>query len=484
MMKVRQFGILFLFSMLWITCSHPPALSPESGQRDLTRAIHDLISGSGLETNMGVMVISLKTGKTLYAVNENHLFNPASNNKLFTSLAALKLLSPQFKFVTTVWVDSLQALQDSVSRLTLRGGGDPDLSVDKLRQLAETVAQQIKVIDTLILDASIFDNQVRGKGWMWDEGDGWYFAQVTGLGVNDNCVDITVTPTEAGQPPKVVVYPNTDYVTIDNQAITLSDTMGLKELRIKRRWEAAANTIDITGNILINAEPKTYYRNVEDPVLFTGSVFKELLAEAGISINGPIMKDTLRTPAIQIAVNKSLPLREANVNLMKKSDNLTAETFVKTIGHVTTGKPGSWERGLWAIKSFLFDEVGLDTNQFKYVDGSGVSRYNYCSPSQLIQVLRYGFQDYTINAEYLAALPTGGWDGTLRERLQEEAINRRIRAKTGTLEGVSCLSGYVYTADDEPLAFSILINGYVGEAEPYRKLQDELCILLATYTRK
>jgi len=192
----------------------------------------------------------------------------------------------------------------------------------------------------------------------------------------------------------------------------------------------------------------------------------------------------LRIPAIQVAAHQSLPLREVNVNLLKKSDNLTAESFVKMIGHVTTGEPGSWEAGVLAIKAFLFSEVGLDTNQFNYVDGSGVSRYNYCSPSQIVQVLSYGFQDYTINAEYQAALPTGGWDGTLRKRLRSAVVNRRIRAKTGTLEGVSCLSGYVYTADDEPLAFSILINGYVGEAKPYQTLQDELGTLLATYSRK
>jgi D-alanyl-D-alanine carboxypeptidase/D-alanyl-D-alanine-endopeptidase (penicillin-binding protein 4) len=481
---MKQLGVLFLFSLIGVTCSRPPALSPETGQRELTKTIHYLITHSGLKTNLGVKVVSLKTGKTLYAVNEDHLFNPASNNKLFTSLAALKLLSPQFQFVTTVWIDSALAILDTIPRLTLKGGGDPDLSVDDLRQLAETVAEKIKVIDTLILDPSIFDDRVQGNGWMWDEGDRWYSAQVTGLGVNDNCVDITVTPAEANQPPEIIINPNTDYVTINNQAITLEDTTGLQKLRIKRRWEVASNTIDITGNILTSDEPKTYYRNVEDPMLFTGYVFKELLAEAGTIVMGPMMKDTLRTPASQIAVHQSLPLREANVNLMKKSDNLTAESFVKMIGHVTTDKSGSWETGILAIKSFLFDEVGLDTNQFKYVDGSGVSRYNYCSPSQLIEVLRYGFQDYTINAEYLAALPTGGWDGTLKKRLRSEVINRRIRAKTGTLEGVSCLSGYVYTADDEPLAFSILINGYVGEAKPYQTLQDELCTLLATYSRK
>jgi len=484
MTKTKQLVVLFLFSAIWVTCSNPPALSPETGQRDLSRAMHRLITRSGLKANMGVKVISLKTGKTLYAVNEDHLFNPASNNKIFTSLAALKLLSPQFQFMTTVWVDGTQATSDSVSRLTLRGGGDPDLSIDDLGKLAESVAEQVKVIDTLILDPSIFDNRVQGNGWMWDEGDRWYSAQIVGLGVNDNCVDITVTPTEVNLPPTITVYPNTQYVTINNQAITLADTLGLKKLRIKRRWEEASNIIDISGNVLVEQEPKTYYRNIEDPVLFTGHVFKKLLADAGITVKGPIMKDTLRTPAIQIATHQSLPLREANVNLMKKSDNLTAESFVKMIGYVTTGQSGSWDTGILAIKSFLFDEVGLDTSQFNYVDGSGVSRYNYCSPNHLIQVLRYGFQDYTINAEYLAALPTGGWDGTLRKRLRSESINRRIRAKTGTLEGVSCLSGYVYTADGEPLAFSILINGYVGEAKPYQTLQDDLCTLLATYTRK
>ena len=159
---------------------------------------------------------------------------------------------------------------------------------------------------------------------------------------------------------------------------------------------------------------------------------------------------------------------------MKRSENLTAELLVKHIGAVVYDTVGTWNNGLLAIKSFLHDTVGIDKNTFHLSDGSGVSRYNYSSPEHFIKLLTWAYNDKVIRDQFLSTFPIGGWDGTLDDRMKNEDSTVKIIAKTGTLSGVSCLSGYIFTTRGDPLAFSILMNGYVDEAKPFRNLQDRI----------
>jgi D-alanyl-D-alanine carboxypeptidase/D-alanyl-D-alanine-endopeptidase (penicillin-binding protein 4) len=315
---------------------------------------------------------------------------------------------------------------------------------------------------------------------MWDEGSQWYFAQVDALTLNDNCVDLIVRPGPEGEPPEVRVHPNTDYVTISNQARTVPPDTGItaEDLEIERRWWERSNVIDITGRLPSNAEEQVYYRTVENPARFTGVVFREYLRRYGVAVTGPVVLDTLRRASAPVAVYRSPALTHSLIHFLKTSDNLTGELLVKTMGYVTAGPPGTWDKGLRAIRIFLQKEVGIDTTTLKIADGSGVSRYNLTSPEQLVRLLTYMYHDPTVNSEYQTALPTGGWDGTLKRRMRSEELNRRIRAKTGTLDGVSCLSGYLFPRRGDPLAFAIMMNGYVGDAAPYRQLQDDICAAL------
>jgi D-alanyl-D-alanine carboxypeptidase/D-alanyl-D-alanine-endopeptidase (penicillin-binding protein 4) len=473
--------IILLSLLLVAGCSLRPSLLQEGGNRRLIRELNTVIREAGLDSNLGIKVVALESGETIYSHNAKSRFNPASNNKLYTSLAALKLLTPQFRFETSIWADSLEWLKGQLSHFTLKGGGDPDFSLPELQELVRKVALKIDGIDTLFVDPFIFDTIPQGNGWMWDEGDGWYAASVSGLNLNDNCVQLNLRPGTTGKPPLLNLYPPTAYVTVNNEALTLADTTGHPRLTVARRWETHSNIIDIKGALLPTSPELTRIRNIEDPALYTGTVFKELLEAADVKVAGPVLKGAVPPSDVKVLAHLSPFLTESNLNLMKTSDNLTAEVFVKTIGHVTTGQTGSWTNGLAAMKTFLADSVGIDTTTLSLADGSGVSRYNYSSPDHLVQLLAYAYRDYSINAEFLAALPTGGWDGTLRKRLRDREVNRRIRAKTGTLSGVSCLSGYIFTKYQGPLAFSILMNGYVGDAKPYQSLQDKICTVLVNF---
>lgn len=479
---MKKFLTLLPFLLL-AGCTIRPAVDPVSGKPSLVKKINRTINDSGLETNIGVSVISAGTGETVYELNSHHLFNPASNNKLYTATAALKYLTPDYQYITTAWIPKKELATVHLSRLVLKGDGDPDLFPEDLDSLTQWIASRIESIDTIIVDNSKIDSVRYGEGWMWDEGSGWYAAQVDGLTFNDNCVDLYISGNESGKAPVVEIKPNTQYVEIINQAVSVDDTIDYKELVITRHWWNASNVIEISGEYLIQepADTAIYYSNIHDPALFTGTVFKEMLEEKGVLITGPVLKGIIGTDDIVIASQPSGPFQESLSNFLKQSDNLSGELYIKLIGNLTTGKPGSWKDGLHAARLFFQDEIGLDTTSFSYIDGSGISRYNYSSPAHFTQLLHWIYNNDNYRDNIISALPAGGWDGTLDSRMSENEFGKYIHAKTGTLSGVSCLSGYILLPNREPLIFSILMNGYVGDAKPYRDLQDEICrILLQT----
>ncbi len=469
MTRLLNFKLIFLSLLVLAGCTHTPTIYKESGIRSVRVQIQKAIQDSRISTNLGIKVVSLRTGKSLYELNSNSLFNPASNNKLYICVAALALLDTSNTFKTKVF----QVNQN----LYLVGDGDPDLSLENLDSLAEVLSHKALKIENLVLDDTKFDSIRFGQGWMWDEGPWWYAAQIGALTVNDNSVDFFVVPGSLGQPAQIKVNPNTQYIQLKNHSLTVNDTTDFIKFEIDRDWMNASNKFTISGYIMDTTSRDTVYRNIEDPTLFTGTVFKELLISYGTHVKN-IRKDKLPDHAVLLAHHESNSLMYTLTNLMKKSDNLTAEILVKTIGNNATQRQGNWDNGLTAMKTFLQDIVKMDTTTLNLADGSGVSRYNYSSPAHFVQLLSWAYHQQTIRSNLLSTLSIGGWDGTLKDRMETHEVGR-VHAKTGTLSGVSCLSGYVFTKSGEALAFSILMNGYVGSSVPYRNLQDRIVAILS-----
>ena len=476
-------GIIFLFS-----CSKAPALINVKGHKKALDNITTIIQESGLQTNIGIKIVELESNEIIYEWNTQALFNPASNNKLYTCIAALAMLDTGKTFSTSVYQDSIAVY--------LVGGGDPHLTLNQLDTMAQTISDTLKLhlgqdywfqnnrirmrtidlakkINYLILDDSMLDDVPYGPGWMWDEGSWWYAAQISALSVNENCVDFYVTPGIIDHPVSIKTNPVTKYISITNQSITVDDTTDFKKLKITRDWKKLNNSFAITGNVLDTASTDTFQRNVHDPTMYSGTVFAEMLQSRGINIEH-VIKGILPAGTMKVAEHRSKPVQHALTEFMKRSENLTAELLVKHIGAVVYDTVGTWNNGLLAIKTFLHDTVKIDTNTFRLSDGSGVSRYNYSSPDHFIKLLTWAYNNKTVRDKFLNTFPIGGWDGTLEDRMQNEESLAKIIAKTGTLSGVSCLSGYIFTTRGDPLAFSILMNGYVDEAKPFRNLQDKI----------
>jgi len=425
--------------------------------------INKIIESSGIDLNMGIKIVSLENNKTLYAYNSQKLLMPASTNKLYTCAAALHYLGNNHTFKTRVLKNK--------NNLVLKGGGDPDLTINQLDSLAIIVSKNIKKVDTLYVDDTFLDSLNYGEGWMWDEGPWWYSAPIGALSVNDNCIDFYVEPGDIGSPADISYFPETSYITFENNSITVNDTLDFNKLEIDRDWVTNGNNFSVSGEIIDTTKRDTLYRNIYDPSLFAGTIFRQLLNEHGTIVKQLSRKTQDLTDYKELTVHYSDSLIVSAKNLMNESDNLTAELFVKSIGALDT-LPGTWEAGLDKVKSFLAEQVKIDTSNIRLADGSGVSRYTLTNSDQLISLLSWVYNSKYKN-DFISTLPGGGWPkSTLEKRLIEEG--GLVRAKTGGLSGARNLAGYIDSPKYGTVAFSILMNGYIGSSSKHRNVQNQI----------
>ena len=458
------------------------------GEARLSETLSRLLADPSLRhSGSALLVVSLDRGDTLYAREIDRLYTPASNLKLFTAASALHVLGPDFRFETTVAAGGPWARDTLPGDVYLIGGGDPDLVTDDLAALADSVvAHGVRlVLGRVVPVADRFAGAEWGPGWMWDDGPYWYWPYTSALTLNDNSVTVRVTPGwEVGAPVSAILDPPTDYVRLTVDART-GAAGGEPALEVDRHWTPKANAIDVRGTLPLDAEPVSEVRTVEDPAAYAARVFTELLAERGVAVldSRPGSASALSPDPIPIARHLSDSLAVSVRNFLKVSDNLTGEQLVKAIGAQAAGPPGDYANGLAAERRFLAAEVGIDTTSMVLADGSGVSRYNLVTARQVVGLLAYMAGREDLAPAFFSALPIAGVDGTLHDRLRGTAAERAARAKTGSLSGVSALSGYVVTAGGEQLAFSMLMEFFPGSAAPRRAVQDSIVATLARLRR-
>lgn len=402
----------------------------------------------------GVEVVSLSSGKKLYAKNAGKLFVPASCTKLFTAAGALALLGPDFAFETALYTDEK-------GNLYLKGSGDPSLSVPDLEKLIRAIALKGKIDGDLYLDISAYDGIEKGPGWMWDDVGSFCYAPLSALMVNHSCVDLFVRSSDLSEPPQIFTYPGIPSLKIRNQAKTAEKT----ELNTQ-----TSSTITISGTIA-KGDLLTYQIPVDQPHQATGEIFLQKMKRAGIAFSGSLKMGQTPPNATKLVSHYSKPLSQLVHPCLKDSDNLYSDTLFKKMGE------GAWKGGAEAMTSFLEKEIKLSGLVLR--DGSGLTRYNLASPHQFVQLLTWIHNQSPYGPELIAALPIAGGQGSLQNRLTE--LGPRLRAKTGYMTGISSLCGYMITESGDKLAFAILANGFVtADRHKVVELQDSICKRLAS----
>lgn len=473
-----------------VEVSPPPPPKPpkpsEAVQR-LEAEIEAILSDPLLaSSNVGVKVVSLGTGEVLYEKNSKKLYHPASTMKLITAATALVKLGPNHRFHTTLYMGHLEGNQ-TPRNIYLKGGGDPVFNSNDLEKMVEKLVEMnLKDLQgDIVVDETYFDAVRWGKGWMWDDGPiGGYYPHLSALTINRNGVRVRISPgTEVGNLVSVHLDPPTQYMKIINEATTVEASKKVR-VKMKRKSEPAdENVLMIDGAMALGQTEMSRRVDVLDPALYCGSLLQETLANRGVAFQGKVRYGEVPEDATEIVTHISPPLSHILWEMNKPSDNLIAELLLKTIGAELSGSQGTAEKGLGAISNFL-GEIGMDWEHYTLADGSGVSRYNLVTASLLTDLLVYMSRNFAVMPEYLASLPVGGVDGTLTRRMWGMKAEGVLRAKTGTLRGLTALAGYTVTADGETVAFSIIMSNYHGPVSSRRALQDKIGDILTRFSRQ
>lgn len=472
--------------------SGPAGAGPSSGKdaAALGQSIDKLLADKRLDGAVaGVDVIDADTGSTLYQHQADTRLLPASNTKLLTSTAAMDVLGPDYRYHTDVLSDGARHGSRLDGDLYLRGTGDPTLLAKDYDALAAKVAASgIKQVSgRLVADDTRFDDQRLGTSWAWDDESEYYSSQISALSLapdtdyDAGCVYIEVTPgAKPGDKPKVSLTPANHYVTVHLNGTTVAKG-GADTLSVER--EHGSNVIDIDGTIPVGADPTESWTAVWEPTGYAASVFADALAAHGVRVTGrTVLGKATPKGADVVADHPSMTLAKIYVPFLKLSNNNHAEVLTKTVGYRTSGQ-GTWPAGLDAIRKYL-GKQGVDTGTIHQVDGSGLSRMDLVPAEQIAKVLRAArdkpwFKQF-YDALPIACEPDRMVGGTLRSRMCGTPAADNVHGKTGSLTGVSSLSGYVTDADGRDLVFSIVFNNYV--ADSVDDIQDSIVEDLAAYS--
>ncbi len=457
-------------------------ISHASQPGELKSKIDKLIQSKALkQADVAIEVYSISRGERIYSHNAEKALMPASNMKLLTTATALKQLGAGYSFPTLVAADTGLRQGIVAGNLYIKGFGDPFLVYEEMWKLTHHLAMMglSEVKGDVVADDSYFDDQRWGADWKIS-GNRWYEAQIGALSFNFNTIEVNVMPGEASGKPLIAwLNPATSYVKLVNRGSTVAK--GNRRPGVDQVLENGQHKIIVSGNMGLSAKTRTAWRTVRNPTLYTATVFRDYLQQEGVKIDGTVRSGKVPTTAHELYTHKSKPLALVIRGLNKMSNNFTAEQILKTIGAEEKGSPGTAEKGLEVVRSFL-STIGVSEQGLRLVDGSGLSRGNRLTPKAIIQVLVYMYNDFSLRPEYLASLAVAGVDGTMGDRLNNSSAKGMLRAKTGRIHGVAALSGYIATKEGEILAFSMLMNNFKTGIENVQKLQDRICLELMNLT--
>jgi len=473
----------------------PPAVMENAAvisRRLFAAAVDSLLADSALaQAAVGAYIVAVDgQQQEIYSHNRSQLFTPASVNKLFVTAAAFRQWGPYHRFQTQALGDSIDARGRVNGDLYLKGFGAPDLRTSDLDRLAFALkAKGLRLVTGgIVTDASYFDTTAFGAGWMWDEGPYAYNAPVAALSLNGNAFDLGISHgLRPGRRLSVELDPASAYFRVDNKGLT-GQPGSRRSLRANRALNGVTDEVRITGSLAADAAPLFLSRSVSNPGYYCATMFREALLRRGIRVRGAIAAGPAPDSLPVLSAVNSRPLYAIIQDMNKESDNFIAEMLFRNLNQASlaaqaspatpdSATPPDTSRN--AVACFL-NGLGCQPGSFTVADGSGLSRYNLCTPEQLVKTLLSLYQDPILRPELLVSLPVSGVDGTLYKRFTDGDSRMRVRAKTGTMTGVSCLAGFAWGPGDRVYCFALMFNNYTARANDIRPVQDEILRELLT----
>jgi D-alanyl-D-alanine carboxypeptidase/D-alanyl-D-alanine-endopeptidase (penicillin-binding protein 4) len=452
----------------------------------------------------GLLVVDAETGETLYELNADKYFVPASNMKLFTTALALAKLGPDYRFHTTLETHGTVSPDGVLTGdLFLVGRGDPNLSNRKfpydlkeefdgapekaLAELADAlVAKGVKEISgNVVGDDSYFPREPYPNGWEIDDMVWEYGAAVSAIVVDDNTVALTLTAGDsAGTPVQATVAPTTPDFVVQNDVIT-SAAETKSDLTLTR--EPNSKIVVIRGTMPAHSAPRKLVLALHDPAEHAATLLSQLLAARGVKVAGDarsmhIAETGGAAPRAVLAEHVSVPLSDSIKLVNKISQNLHTEMLLRTAARNTA----LWNTpdDLMKFPQDFYAAAGIAPGDVIQTDGSGLSRHDLVTPRGIVALLKHA-QSQPWFAPYYASLPVAGVDGTLETLMKNTAIAGHIHAKTGSVEHVRTRSGFGDTAGGRRLIFSFLSNNQGGKNHEASDALDGLCLaMMEEFDRK
>jgi serine-type D-Ala-D-Ala carboxypeptidase/endopeptidase (penicillin-binding protein 4) len=459
-------------------------------RNDLERVFNAPIMARGV---WGVDVRSLATGERLYALNAGKLMMPASNMKIFTLAATAEQLGWDFRFTTTLETTGTVSGGVLHGDLIVRSNGDPTINsrdnraTKVLDEWAAALEQAgVHAIDGRIVgDDQAFDDETLGAGWSWDYLQYGYAAPVGALEYDEDIATLTVAAAATPGDPAIVRLSPGSGLSMLNRATT-GPAESRETIDYVRHLDAPV--LEITGSIPLGAAAAVRSVAVVNPTIYFAQSLKDGLSTRGIPVTGePVDLDDVAASFIGapdrrvLATTPSPPLRQIATVLMKASQNLYAETLLKTLGGAPASV-GTARAGRLAVAATL-TSWGVPEDAYVMLDGSGLSRYDYVTPEAVVTVLTHLYNDPRHRDAFVATLPIAGRDGTISTRLRRTRAEGNAVAKTGSIANARSLSGYVRSRDGEMLVFSIVGNDFVIPAASVNWIADLAVEILANFTR-
>jgi D-alanyl-D-alanine carboxypeptidase/D-alanyl-D-alanine-endopeptidase (penicillin-binding protein 4) len=431
---------------------------------------------------VGVMVYDVDDDRVLVETGADTLINPASNAKLVTAAAALGVLGADYRWKTEYFTSGRIKDGVLVGDLAVKGHGDPSVVNERLQAVADRIflAGIRRITGDILVDDTAFDGVGEASGWeLEDAPDRAYAAPVGALSLNYNSIGVAYRPTVRGQAAAIELEPPVEYATLEAAVTTSNYT---------RRFNVGTTADKLTTRVIVDGElggrepPRRIYRRIYHPSRYFGSALVKFLQQRGVDVKHRVVPSAVPPGASLLLVDESPALSRVVADLNHYSNNFIAETIVKTIGLEQRGAPATFKAGLAEMRAFLAREVGIVEGSYVLGNGSGLNDVNRFTARDVVKLLDYVDAHYDVAPDFVASLAVAGTQGTIRHRMRDGPAERRVRAKTGTLRGVSALSGYVVDPRDKLLAFSILVEGYGNDVRVAQiwTIQDQIVEALAS----
>jgi serine-type D-Ala-D-Ala carboxypeptidase/endopeptidase (penicillin-binding protein 4) len=443
-------------------------------QQDLAKGIEQIISRPNLARSHWGIEIQTLTGESLYSLDGDKFFNPASTAKLLVSAAGLLELGADYRIKTPIYSQGKPPVLNS---LRIKGQGDPTVSTQSLKNIVHQLQLKgVRKIENLIIDDSYFAPPTINPTWEWADVHSYFATAINSTMLNQNTVTLTLLPQQIGQPVKFFWD---DAIAANQWRVINYATTGKADLEyaVEIDRDLGQPLLMLRGKLAVNEPPDVWNLAVVDPAQYFLESLRFHLFRSGITVTrGTVFeRENIDLLDSKLTVIYAPPLQKILTEINQESNNLYAEVLGKILAQKL-----QVETPINAINQSL-KQIGIKPDEYILVDASGLSRQNLVTPQTLVKILRLMSQttEPKIAQAYLDSLATAGIDGTLKNRFINTSVQNNLWAKTGTLTEVGALAGYLQTQSNSTLVFSILVNNSELENKEIRQAIDEIVVIVS-----